>query len=125
MTSVSTYLVDTIKETGEFDVINGLFNIKESVVSGVKMSGVSETVCLGSKDNKPIFFISKGNSKVYNAGDIIIATIDISSEYTPDATGKITIPDNKKGTVKVSVFSGEMDGKAAQQIESIEFDTTK
>lgn len=125
MTSVSTYLVDKIKETGEFDVINGLFNIKESVVSGVKMSGVSETVCLGSKGNKPIFFISKDKSKAYKADDIIIATIDISSEYAPDTTGKITIPDNKKGTVKVSVFSGEMDGKAAQQIESIEFDTTK
>lgn len=125
MTSVSTYLVDKITKEGDFNVINGLFNIKESVVSGVKMSGVSETVCLGSKGNKPIFFISNDKSKEYKDGDIIIATIDISSEYTPDATGKVTIPDNKKGTVKVSVFSGEMDGKAAQQIESIEFDTTK
>ena len=125
MTSVSTYLVDKITKAGDFNVLNGLFNIKESIVSGVKMSGVSETVYLGSKGNKPIFFISKDDSKVYKDGDIIIATIDISSEYTPDATGKVTIPDNKKGTVKVSVFSGEMDGKAAQQIESIEFDTTK
>jgi len=122
MTSLSTYYVDDIKTAGEYKVLENLFNIRGGVVAGVKMSGVSETVYLGSKGEQPIFFIPKGESTTYTDGDIIIATIVINA-YSPTTDGYITVPKNTEGSFKVSVFRGEVDGNAAQQIETININT--
>ncbi|WP_304340836.1 cell wall-binding repeat-containing protein [Metaclostridioides mangenotii] len=122
MTSLSTYYVDEIKTADKYDVLHNLFNIRGGVVAGVKMSGVSEKVYLGSKDGQPIFFIPQGKLTTYTDGDVIIATIVINA-YDPTEAGIITVPPNTEESFKVSVFRGEADGNAAQQIETININT--
>lgn len=120
ITNINFKKIETITKSytgaNQYDLIPNLLDTKTSgnkiIVSGLTMQGTGEIVLLG-KDletiSRPALFVDKNGDGVYDNSDLLLATIDIATNFggvvADDGSGKLNIPAGvKKGEILVRVY---------------------
>lgn len=118
ITSINMKDISSITKAGDFDLEN-LFTTTisgtKNIVSGISLMGTSEEVLWGTdSDQRQVLFVDRSevaNGKYDKETDLLLATIDVNTDFEKDITDKktMTLAAGDNGNIIVSIFKGAYD----------------
>lgn len=122
ITNINMKDMSSITKVRTFDVEDLFYTTKvtksgdgKTIVSGISLSGTSEEVLWGTdSDQRQVLFVDRSevaNGKYDKETDLLLATIDVSTDFEKDIPDKktMTLAAGDNGNIIVSIFKGAYD----------------